>query len=165
MNILGVALFLFGIAFFVFGLSCLGKGPLKEAAVILTLVGIINAILSIYLVVKVDPVAGGLALTFSLAWLVAGWNNLKGYGLLPFGNMAIFSAVWVALYSVSFWSQGAVTFGICTVLWVWAFVSAALLAYGKTSVKVVAWTYIIEAFVTLLYPAWCLVFGVPFILG
>ena len=162
MDILGIALFLFGIAFFVFGLACLGKGPLKEAGVIFTLVGSINAILSLYLISQPGlQFPGGLAIFFSLAFLVAGWNCLKEYGLVPFGNMAVFGAIWVALYSVSFWSQGAIVFGLATALWVWALVAGFLLAYGKISIKVVGWTFLIEAFITLLYPAWFLLTKLP----
>ena len=160
--ILGAALFFFGVAFFVLGLIGLGKGKLEEGGVIFTWVGIINGIIGLYMALVGDAVfAGTLVLIFAITWLTAGWTAVKGYGLVPLGNLCLFNAIMCALYSLFFWGAGAITFGFATALWVWVFLSVTLAAYGKIPLKVMGWSFLIQAFITLLWPAWFLLAEIP----
>jgi hypothetical protein len=158
----GTALFFFGIAFFVLGLIGLGRGKLGEGGVVFTWVGVIDGIIGLYMTLAgKDPFTGTLVLLFAITWLTAGWTAVKEYGLVPLGNLCLFNAIMTALYCSYFWSGGAITFGITTLLWVWAFLSVTLVAYGKIPLKVMGWTFLIESFITLLVPAWFLLADIP----
>lgn len=161
--ILGAALFFFGVAFFVLGLIGLGKGELKEGGVVFTWVGIINGIIGLYMALVGEAVfVGTLVLIFAITWLTAGWTAIKGYGLVPLGNLCLFNAIMCALYSISFWAAGRpFTYGFITTLWVWVFLSVTLAAYEKISLRVMGWSFFIEAFITLLWPAWFLLAKIP----
>jgi len=41
------------------------------------------------------------------------------------------------------------------------FLSVTLVAYEKIPLRVMGWSFLIEAFITLLWPAWFLLAGIP----
>lgn len=172
-----MALFFFGLAFIALGMMGLGKGKGDGAGAVFYLVGIINGILGFTLlalslygfiggVLPQADAAGNIAtaflvIIFAFTWLAAGVINIRGYDLMPLGNACILSGLFMFVYAAIFAQEGAWWLLINVVSWAWAFWSVTLASHGKISLKLVGWTFLIEAFYTLWIPAAILLLGMP----
>jgi hypothetical protein len=164
--------FFFSLSFIALGMVGLGKGKPEGAGTVFTLVGIIEAVLGFIIIyANLDsPVfiaVGLLVLIFAFTWLAAGVVNLRGYDLVPLGNACGLSglmmfpfAAFFVINSELFTTIGWIWLVVNVVSWVWAFWSVTLAAYGKIRFPVVGWTFLIQAFYTLLIPAALLLMGV-----
>ncbi len=172
-----VALFFFGLAFIVLGMMGLGKGKANGAGVVFYLVGIVTGILGFGLLVVSlygfvagtlpEAAAAGniatafLVFIFAFTWLAAGMINMQGYDLMPLGNAAILMGLFMFVYAAIFAQARAWWLLVDVVSWAWAFWSVTLASHGKISLKIVGWTFLIQAFYTLWIPAAILLLGIP----
>ena len=171
------ALFFFGLSFITLGMMGLGKGKADGAGTVFLFVGIINSIVAFILlassltasfagVLSEGPAAVNIAtsllvLIFAFTWMTAGIINLRGYDLMPLGNAGIFMGAFMLVYAVFFALSGAWWFFVDVVSWAWAFWSVTLASYGKIDLKIVGWTFVVEAIYTLWIPAAMLLLGIP----
>ncbi len=170
--LVAVAFFFFSLSFIALGLVGLGKGKPEGAGTVFIFVGIIEAILGFIIIYAFldSPVfisVGLLVLIFAFTWLAAGIVNLRGYDLVPLGNACILSglmmlpfAAFFIINSELFSTIGWVWLTVNVLSWAWVFWSVTLAAYGKITFPVLGWTFIIQAFYTLLIPAALLLTGV-----
>jgi hypothetical protein len=161
----------FSFAFIALGLMALGKGKAEGAGTVFTFVGVINAIMGLMIIYAFidSPVfiaVGFLVLIFAFTWLAAGIVNLRGYDLVPLGNACILSGLMMIPFAVFFYINrelfttiGWVWLTVNVLSWAWAFWSVTLAAHGKITLPVLGWTFLIQAFYTLLIPAALLLTG------
>lgn len=166
------AFFFFSLAFIALGLMGLGRGKPEGAGTVFIFVGIITGILGFIIIYAFldSPVfisVGFLVLIFAFTWLASGIINLRGYDLVPAGNACILSglmmlpfAAFFVINSELFSTIGWVWLTVNVLSWAWVFWSVTLAAYGKITFSVVGWTFLIQAFYTLLIPAALLLTGV-----
>lgn len=170
--LVALVFFFFSLSFIALGLMALGKGKPEGAGTVFTLVGAIEAILGLMIVhVFIDsPVfisVGFLVLIFAFTWLAAGIVNLRGYDLVPLGNACFLSGLMMLAFAAFFVINkelfstiGWVWLTVNVVSWAFVFWSVTLAAHGKIKLPVLGWTFLIEAFYTLLIPAALLLTGV-----
>lgn len=155
------ALFSLGIAFFIMGLFAFGKGKPDAAGVVFFFSGLFASLVAWHIgLVSGDVFTGTLVAIFGFTWLAGGIMCISGYDLVALGNVTAFNGVMVALYSGWFFLNGLITLGSCCALWVLAFWSVTGFTYGKIPARIVGYIFSIEAFITLLIPAWLLLAGI-----
>jgi hypothetical protein len=172
-----MALFFFGLAFIALGMMGLGKGKADGAGTVFYFVGIINGILGFVLLALSlngfisgtlhEGIAAGniatafLVMIFAFTWLAAGIINMRGYDLMPLGNACILMGLFMFVYAAIFAQSSAWWLLIDVLSWAWAFWSVTLASHGKIGLKIVGWTFLIQAFYTLWIPAAILLLGMP----
>lgn len=172
-----MALFFFSLCFIALGMMGLGKGKADGAGTVFYLVGIVDGILGFALLILSlhgfivgalpEAAAAGniatafLVIIFAFTWLVAGIINMRGYDLMPLGNACILMGLFMFVYAGIFAQARAWWFLVDVVSWAWAFWSVTLASHGKIGLKVVGWTFLIQAFYTLWIPAAILLLGIP----
>ena len=164
----------FGYAFIVLGLLGLGKGKADGAGTAFLTVGIVNGILSFVILglslfgfitgkltegdAAFNIFIALLVLIFAYTWANAGVVNIKVFDLKPLGNAAILMGMTMIAFGVIFARLGAIWLAVNVFSWAWAFWSVTLASYEKISLKVVGWTFLIQAFYTLWIPGTILFF-------
>jgi AmiS/UreI family transporter len=167
-------LLFYGVSFFVLGMVLLGRGALRDAGPIFLTTGGVNGILALVLLTLSISGAipfGGVGIVISLALLVfattfvsLGMVAVRGYDAAPLGSLGIFYGITMIPFAV-FLSQNPLGFGqywltMNVILWFWAFFTLPLaFLFKKISMKVAAWTFLVEAFVTLWLPAVIILVG------
>jgi hypothetical protein len=172
-----MALFFFGLAFITLGMMGLGKGKADGAGTVFYIVGIVNGILGFALLglslngfivgaLHEGDAAGNIAtallvMIFAFTWLAAGIINMRGYDLMPLGNACILMGLFMFVYAAIFAQSRAWWLLIDVLSWAWAFWSVTLASHGKIGLKIVGWTFLIQAFYTLWIPSAILLLGMP----
>lgn len=169
-------LFFFSLPFIALGMVGLGRGKPEAAGVVYTVVGLFEGIIGFVIIVANlgSPIfisVGTLILIFAFTWLTAGIISLRGYDLVPLGNACICSGIMMLAYAAflvinrGLYSPIGLAWLLVNILsWAWAFWSVTLAAYGKIKLHIVGWTFLSQAFYTLLIPAALLLMGVVSVL-
>lgn len=161
-SLVGQVLWFYGVCFFVLGLSLISEKPdLKSAGVFFVLSGIADAIAGFYAMTLGLFLASTLVLIFAVIWISAGVILVRGYGLVPIGDYALFGAISMVWYSYVFAVEAAeYMLAYACALWIIAFLSLTAVSRGKLSLKATGWIFLVEAFITLLIPSWMYFMGI-----
>jgi len=156
--LLGYVLLLVGFVFFCNGMTVLGKTGAKEVGVLNFAVGVLILIAAWQLHGLEQTGATALVSVFALIYFMVAGIFIHGYDAKGLGWYCLFATIVFAWYGYHFMGLEAVIPGFqmyAYFCWAWAvlvFLCFLVFSLGKALAPLVAWLFIIEAFLTLLIP-------------
>lgn len=144
-----------------------GKADPKGTGVVNAIVGILMAIMGLY----VGFTSGGkafpvilctLGVSFSMFYMILAWSLLAGYDLKALGWYCLGAGLWVLLTALFFFTPGGDRiFGICALIWAVLFLTAwGNLTFGSAiSGAITRWILAVGSIITLMIPAYLLITG------
>ena len=153
--LLGLVLLMVGFVFFGNGMTLLGKTGAKEIGVLNLAVAVMISIAAWELHTLGLTAATALILVFALIYFMVGGIFCLGYDAKGLGWFCLFGCIAFLWYAYHFFAMGpaGMWFAIFCLAWALLVLLAFFaLALGKAIAPLVAWIFIIEAFLTLLIP-------------